>query len=85
MGQLRNLRFLSAAEISCTFCLVNLKIYIPLLTWIFLETHSKIVRNTFEQPKVLPVIHLQMPATLLESSATEHTIPLIGKPWKQHL
>ncbi|XP_061285772.1 leucine-rich repeat protein 1 isoform X1 [Bos javanicus] len=61
MGQLRNLRFLSAARNKLPFLPSEFKN----LSLEYLDLFG----NTFEQPKVLPVIHLQMPLTLLESSA----------------
>lgn len=61
IGQLTNLRFLAAARnkltiLPCSFKTLSLE-YLDLF------------RNTFEKPGVLPIIKLQVPLTLLESSA----------------
>ncbi|XP_008050512.1 leucine-rich repeat protein 1 [Carlito syrichta] len=61
IGQLTNLRFLSAARNKLPFLPSEFKS-------LSLE-HVDLFGNTFEQPKVLPVIKLQAPLTLLESSA----------------
>ncbi|XP_016016438.2 leucine-rich repeat protein 1 isoform X2 [Rousettus aegyptiacus] len=61
IGQLTNLRFLSAARNKLPFLPSEFKN-------LFLE-YLDLFGNTFEQPKVLPVIMLQTPLTLLESSA----------------
>ncbi|KAM8948493.1 LOW QUALITY PROTEIN: leucine-rich repeat protein 1 [Lycaon pictus] len=61
MGQLTNLRFLSAARNKLPFLPSEFKN----LSLEYLDLFG----NTFEQPKVLPVIMLQTPLSLLESSA----------------
>ncbi|XP_006932912.2 leucine-rich repeat protein 1 isoform X3 [Felis catus] len=61
MGQLTNLRFLSAARNKLPF----LPSEFQNLSLEYLDLFG----NTFEQPKALPVIMLQTPLTLLESSA----------------
>uniref|UniRef100_G3SQ15 Leucine-rich repeat protein 1 n=1 Tax=Loxodonta africana TaxID=9785 RepID=G3SQ15_LOXAF len=61
MGQLKNLRFLSAARNKLPFLPSEFKN----LSLEYLDLFG----NTFEQPKVLPDIMLQAPLTLLESSA----------------
>lgn len=61
MGQLTNLRFLSAARNKLPFLPSEFKN----LSLEYLDLFG----NIFEQPEVLPVIKLQMPLTLLESSA----------------
>ncbi|MBV94491.1 Leucine-rich repeat protein 1, partial [Eschrichtius robustus] len=61
MGHLTNLRFLSAARNKLPFLPSEFKN----LSLEYLDLFG----NIFEQPKVLPVIKLQMPLTLLESSA----------------
>lgn len=61
IGQLTNLRFLSAARNKLPFLPSEFKN----LSLEYLDLFG----NTFEQPKVLPVIMLQTPLTLLESSA----------------
>lgn len=61
IGQLKNLRFLSAARNNLPFLPSEFKN----LSLDYLDLFG----NTFEQPDVLPVIKLHMPLTLLESSA----------------
>ncbi|XP_034848435.1 leucine-rich repeat protein 1 isoform X2 [Mirounga leonina] len=61
MGQLTKLRFLSAARNKLPFLPSEFKN----LSLEYLDLFG----NTFEQPKVLPLIMLQTPLTLLESSA----------------
>ncbi|XP_019517933.1 PREDICTED: leucine-rich repeat protein 1 isoform X1 [Hipposideros armiger] len=61
IGQLTNLRFLSAAQNKLPFLPSEFKN----LSLEYLDLFG----NTFEQPAVLPVIMLQTPLTLLESSA----------------
>nr|XP_045010836.1 leucine-rich repeat protein 1 isoform X2 [Jaculus jaculus] len=61
IGQLTRLRFLSAAGNK----LLNLPCEFKNLSLEYLD----IFGNTFEQPKVLPDIKLQVPLTLLEASA----------------
>lgn len=61
IGQLTNLRFLSAARNKLPFLPSEFKN----LSLEYLDLFG----NTFEQPKALPVIMLQKPLTLLESSA----------------
>ncbi|XP_031990739.1 leucine-rich repeat protein 1 isoform X1 [Hylobates moloch] len=61
IGQLINLRFLSAARNKLPFLPSEFRN----LSLEYLDLFG----NTFEQPKVLPVIKLQSPLTLLESSA----------------
>ncbi|XP_003792216.1 leucine-rich repeat protein 1 isoform X1 [Otolemur garnettii] len=61
IGQLRNLRFLSAARNKLPFLPSEFKN----LSLEYLDLFG----NAFEQPEVLPIIMLQMPLTLLESSA----------------
>lgn len=61
IGQLTNLRFLSAARNKLPFLPSEFKN----LSLEYLDLFG----NTFEQPKVLPVIMLQTPLTLLESCA----------------
>lgn len=61
IGQLINLRFLSAARNKLPFLPSEFRN----LSLEYLDLFG----NTFEQPKILPVIKLQAPLTLLESSA----------------
>lgn len=61
IGQLTNLRFLSAAR--------NKLLFLPSEFKHLSLEYLDLFGNTFEQPKVLPVIKLQVPLTLLESSA----------------
>ncbi|XP_004601767.2 leucine-rich repeat protein 1 isoform X1 [Sorex araneus] len=61
IGQLKKLRFLSAARNKLPFLPSEFKN----LSLEYLD----LFENTFQQPKDLPVIKLQMPLTLLESSA----------------
>ena len=61
IGQLTNLRYLSAAQNKLPFLPCEFKN----LSLEYLDLYG----NTFEQPEVLPVIMLQTPLTLLESSA----------------
>ncbi|XP_046317294.1 leucine-rich repeat protein 1 isoform X1 [Marmota monax] len=61
IGQLANLRFLSAARNKLSFLPCEFKN----LSLEYLDLFG----NTFEQPKVFPVIKLQVPLSLLESSA----------------
>ncbi|KAM6200875.1 leucine-rich repeat protein 1 [Rhynchocyon petersi] len=61
MGQLKNLCFLSAARNKLPFLPSEFK-------HLSLE-YLDLFGNPFEQPKVLPFIKLQVPLTLLESSA----------------
>ncbi|XP_008828090.1 leucine-rich repeat protein 1 isoform X1 [Nannospalax galili] len=60
IGQLTNLRFLSAARNK----LLNLPCEFKHLSLEYLDLFG----NTFEQPKILPIIKLQVPLSLLESS-----------------
>ncbi|XP_052041718.1 leucine-rich repeat protein 1 isoform X2 [Apodemus sylvaticus] len=59
IGQLTNLRFLSAARNK----LRNLPCNFKMLSLEYLDLFG----NTFEKPEVLPIIKLQVPLTLLES------------------
>ncbi|XP_055451494.1 leucine-rich repeat protein 1 isoform X1 [Psammomys obesus] len=61
IGRLTNLRFLSAARNK----LRNLPSEFKMLSLEYLDLFG----NTFEKPEVLPIIKLQVPLTLLESSA----------------
>ncbi|XP_008565411.1 PREDICTED: leucine-rich repeat protein 1 [Galeopterus variegatus] len=61
IGQLKNLRFLSAAR--------NKLPYLPNEFKSLSLEYVDLFGNTFEKPKVLPVIMLQVPLTLLECSA----------------
>ncbi|XP_036062378.1 leucine-rich repeat protein 1 [Onychomys torridus] len=61
IGQLTNLRFLSAARNKLTTLPCNFK----MLSLEYLDLFG----NTFEKPGVLPIIKLQVPLTLLESCA----------------
>uniref|UniRef100_A0A8D2BA02 Leucine-rich repeat protein 1 n=1 Tax=Sciurus vulgaris TaxID=55149 RepID=A0A8D2BA02_SCIVU len=61
IGQLANLRFLSAAR--------NKLPYLPSEFKNLSLEYLDLFGNPFEQPKVFPVIKLQVPITLLESSA----------------
>ncbi|XP_066198008.1 leucine-rich repeat protein 1 isoform X3 [Saccopteryx leptura] len=75
IGQLTNLRFLSAARNKLPFLPSEFKN----LSLEYLDLFG----NTFEQPKVLPVIMLQTPLTLLESSA--RTILYNRIPYGSHI
>ncbi|KAI5946272.1 Leucine-rich repeat protein 1 [Manis javanica] len=75
MGKLRNLRFLSAARNKLPFLPSEFKD----LSLEYLDLFG----NTFEQPKALPVIMLQTPLTLLESSA--RTILYNRIPYGSHI
>ncbi|XP_040825577.1 leucine-rich repeat protein 1 [Ochotona curzoniae] len=74
IGQLTNLRFLSAAR--------NKLLFLPSEFKNLSLEYLDLFGNTFEQPKVLPVIKLQVPLTLLESSARA----VLGKriPYDSH-
>ncbi|XP_029807697.1 leucine-rich repeat protein 1 isoform X1 [Suricata suricatta] len=61
IGQLTNLRFLSAAR--------NKLPFLPSEFQNLCLEYLDLFGNTFEQPEALPVIRLQTPLTLLESSA----------------
>ncbi|XP_051009948.1 leucine-rich repeat protein 1 [Acomys russatus] len=61
IGRLTNLRFLSAARNK----LRNLPCEFKMLSLEYLDLFG----NTFEKPEILPIIKLQVPLTLLESSA----------------
>ncbi|XP_006872381.1 PREDICTED: leucine-rich repeat protein 1 isoform X1 [Chrysochloris asiatica] len=61
IGQLKNLHFLSASRNKLPFLPSEFK----KLSLEYLDVFA----NTFEQPEVLPIIMLQTPLTLLESSA----------------
>ncbi|XP_020030075.1 leucine-rich repeat protein 1 isoform X2 [Castor canadensis] len=75
IGQLKNLRFLSAARNKLPFLPSEFKS----LSLEYLDLFG----NTFEQPKVLPIIKLQMPLTLLESSA--RTVLYNRLPYGSHI
>ncbi|XP_037690891.1 leucine-rich repeat protein 1 isoform X2 [Choloepus didactylus] len=75
IGQLKNLRFLSAARNKLPFLPSEFKN----LSLEYLDLFG----NTFEQPEVLPIIMLQAPLTLLESSA--RTILYNRIPYGSHI
>ncbi|XP_037359176.1 leucine-rich repeat protein 1 isoform X2 [Talpa occidentalis] len=75
IGQLTNLRLLSAARNKLPFLPSEFKN----LSLEYLDLFG----NTFEQPKFLPVIKLQLPLTLLESSA--RTILYHRLPYGSHV
>ncbi|KAM5339038.1 leucine-rich repeat protein 1 isoform 2-T2 [Glossophaga mutica] len=75
IGQLTNLRFLSAARNKLPFLPHEFKN----LSLEYLDLYG----NTFEKPEVLPVIMLQTPLTLLESSA--RTILYNRIPYGSHI
>ncbi|XP_003471969.3 leucine-rich repeat protein 1 isoform X2 [Cavia porcellus] len=75
IGQLKNLRFLSAARNK-----------LPVLPSEFKNLsleYLDLFGNTFEQPKTLPVIKLQVPLSLLESTARTMLCKRI--PYASHL
>ncbi|KAM5235855.1 leucine-rich repeat protein 1 [Ctenodactylus gundi] len=75
IGQLTNLRFLSASRNKLS-CLPSEFRHLSL-------EYLDLFGNTFEKPKVLPVIKLQLPLTLLESCA--RTVLHTRIPYTPHI